>query len=226
MNIKEIFDKAENGTLTFEQFEAIAKENKAKFADLSEGNYVSKSKYDDDLGAKDGSIKELNDTIAKRDTDLADLQAKLKDAGTDTSKLATLQADFDSLQTKYAEDTKAYEQKLADQQYAFAVKEFANSKEFSSQAAKRDFVRSLTEEKLKMKDGAIIGADDFATSYAKDNADAFVTKAEPNEPGTPNNGSGQAKPQFVGSTPGTTPTKKPSLSELMRAANENPGAQI
>ena len=42
MNIKEIFDKAENGTLTFEQFEALAKDNKAKFADLSEGNYVSK----------------------------------------------------------------------------------------------------------------------------------------------------------------------------------------
>lgn len=217
MNIKDIFDKAENGTLTLEQFEAIAKDNKAKFADLSEGNYVSKSKYDDDLGAKDGSIQQLNDTIAQRDTDLADLQSKLKDAGTDTSKLAELQTSFDSLQTKYKADTEAYEQRLADQRYEFAVKEYANGKEFSSQAAKRDFVRSLLGEKLKMKDDAIIGADDFAKAYADENADAFVTKTAPVPAPQVDN---VDKPQFVSSTPGATPQKKPTLTELMKAAND------
>lgn len=226
MNIKEIFDKAENGTLTFEQFEAIAKDGGAKFTDLSEGKYVSKSKYDDDIGAKDTSITQLNDTIAQRDKDLGDLQTKLKEAGTDTSKLADLQANFDSLQSKYTADMQAYQQQLADQKYEFAVKEFANSKEFTSQAAKRDFVRSLLSEKLKMKDDTIIGAEDFVTAYTKDNEDAFVTKKESNEPGTPNNGSNQGKPQFVSTTPGTTPKKTPTLTELMKAANENPGTQI
>lgn len=225
MNIKEIFDKAENGTLTFDQFEALAKENKAKFADLSEGNYVSKSKYDDDLSSKDASITQLNDTIGQRDADLAELQVKLKAAGTDTSKLAELQTSFDTLQNKYTADMQAYQDKLAEQQYEFAVKEFANGKEFTSQAAKRDFVRSLLSEKLKMKGDAIIGAEDFATSYAKDNEDAFV-KAETNEPGTPNNGVDQGKPHFVSSTPGATPAKTPSLTDLMRAANENPGTHI
>ena len=226
MNIKEIFDKAENGTLTFEQFETIAKDGGAKFTDLSEGKYVSKSKYDDDVGAKDTSIAQLNDTIAQRDKDLGDLQTKLKEAGTDTSKLADLQANFDSLQSKYTADMQAYQQQLADQKYEFAVKEFANGKEFTSQAAKRDFVRSLLSEKLKMKDDTIIGAEDFVTAYTKDNEDAFVTKKESNEPGTPNNGSNQGKPQFVSTTPGTTPKKTPTLTELMKAANENPGTQI
>lgn len=226
MNIKEIFDKAENGTLTFEQFEAIAKDGGAKFTDLSEGKYVSKSKYDDDVGAKDTSIAQLNDTIAQRDKDLGDLQTKLKEAGTDTSKLADLQTSFDSLQSKYTADMQAYQQQLADQKYEFAVKEFANSKEFTSHAAKRDFVRSLLSEKLKMKDDTIIGAEDFVTAYTKDNEDAFVTKKESNEPGTPNNGSNQGKPQFVSTTPGTTPKKTPTLTELMKAANENPGTQI
>ena len=216
MNIKEIFDKAENGTLTFEQFEAIAKEGNAKFADLSEGKYVSKSKYDDDLGSKDNSITQLNDTIAQRDKDLADLQTKLKDAGTDTSKLAELQASFDSLQGKYTADMQAYQEQLAKQQYEFAVKEFAGSKEFSSQAAKRDFVRSLLDENLKMKGDVIIGADDFAKAYAEQNADAFVVKTEPT-PAPNNNDAG--KPQFVSSTPGTTPPKQPTLTELMMAAN-------
>lgn len=225
MNIKEIFDKAENGTLTYDQFDALVKENKVKFADLSEGNYVSKSKYDDDLNAKDTSITKLNDTIAQRDKDLADLQTQLKDAGTDTSKLAELQTNFDTLQNKYTEDMKAYQQQLADQKYEFAVKEFANSKEFTSHAAKRDFVSQLLNEKLKMKGDDIIGADDFANSYAKDNADAFVTKTEPTEPVAPAKDE-TSKPQFVSSTPGTNPNKPMSLSEMMKAANENPGTKL
>lgn len=218
MTIKEIFDKAENGTLTFDQFESLSKEGNAKFADLSEGKYVSKSKYDDDLGSKDTSISKLNDTIAQRDKDLADLQTKLKDAGTDTSKLAELQTNFDTLQAKYTTDMETYKQQLEEQRYGFAVREFANSKEFSSQAAKRDFVSQLLNEKLKMKGDDIIGAEDFATSYAKDNADAFVTKTE-TPPAQPTNDSA-SKPQFVSSTPGTTPQKQPTLTELMQAAND------
>ena len=38
MNIKDLFKQAENGTLTYEQFEAFSKEHKAKLVDLSEGN--------------------------------------------------------------------------------------------------------------------------------------------------------------------------------------------
>lgn len=224
MNIKEIFEKAENGTLTYENFENAIKESGAKFTDLSEGKYVSKAKYDDDLKAKDSSIEQLNATISQRDTDLAELQTKLNDAGTDATKLAELQASFDSLQTKYAEDTKAYQQQLADQKYEFAVKEFANGKEFTSQAAKRDFIRSLMNEKLKMKNDLIIGADDFATAYANDNADAFVVKSEPEAP-APTQGNSANKPQFIGTTPGAAPQKQPSLSDLMRAANESAGTQ-
>lgn len=216
MNIKEIFDKAENGTLTFEQFEEISKQSNVKFADLSEGKYVSKSKYDDDLGSKDSSITQLNDTIAQRDKDLADLQAKLKEAGTDTSKLAELQTSFDTLQNKYTTDMQAYQAQLAEQKYDFAIKEYANSLEFSSQAAKRDFIREMKAENLKMKEDAIIGADDFKKVYEEKNTDAFVTKTEPTPPATNN----ASKPQFVSSTPGTTPPKNPSLTELMMAANE------
>lgn len=200
MNIKEIFEKAENGTLTLEQFEAIAKEGGAKFTDLSEGKYVSKSKYDDDLKAKDTSITEYTDTIAQRDKDLADLQTKLKDAGTDSTKLAELQASFDSLQNKYTADTEAYQQKLADQQYEFAVKEFASGKKFTSNAAKRDFTNAMIGAKLTMKGEKIIGADDFVSSYSEENADAFVAETEPSEQSQP----AQPKPHFVAPTSNQT----------------------
>ena len=175
-NVKELFDKAENGTLTYEQFEAAAKAANAKFADLNEGNYVSKGKYSSELQAKDDQIKTLNETLATRDTDMADLKSKLEAAGADRDKLATVTNDFTALQTKYDEDKKGYEAKLTKQAYEFAVKEFANGKKFTSQAAKRDFTQSMIAENLKFKDGKILGAEDFVQSYTESNADAFASE--------------------------------------------------
>ena len=51
MTIKELFDGAENNTLTWEQFQTAMGES--KFVDLTEGNYVSKQKYDSELAQKD-----------------------------------------------------------------------------------------------------------------------------------------------------------------------------
>ena len=198
MNIKELFDKAENGTLTLTQFEALAKAEGVKFADLSEGKYVSKAKYDDDIKTKDDSISQLNSTIAQRDTDLADLQTKLKDAGTDATKLSELQANFDTLQSKYTADMQTYQKKLADQEYEFAVREFASGQKFSSNAAKRDFTTAMIGEHLKFDNGKIMGADDFVKKYSEENADAFVTETPTPEPQP----APQPKPHFAGPTGG------------------------
>ena len=43
MTVKELFDKAEGGTLTWEQFQTAM--GASKFVDLTEGHYVSKQKY-------------------------------------------------------------------------------------------------------------------------------------------------------------------------------------
>lgn len=218
MNIKEIFDKAESGTLTLEQFEAIAKEGNAKLVDLNEGGYVSKNKYEAELEAKSKEIETLNGTISTRDTDLTSLKEQLEAAGADASKLTELTAQFTELQNKYDSDSKAYKKQLAQQEYEFAVKEFANSKKFTSQAAKRDFVQAMINNGLKMDKGKIIGAEDFTTNYKTDNADAFVAEEKaPEVPAT------EGKPQFVGATPGVPTTKPTSLSEMMKMANENPG---
>lgn len=182
MNIKEIFAKAENGTLTLAQFEQIAKDGGAKFTDLSEGNYVSKSKYDDDLKVKADAIEELNKTITSRDTDLEGLKGQLASAGTDAKKLSELQANFETLQGKYDADIKAYQAKMDAQKYEFAVREFANGKKFTSNAAKRDFINSMLSAKLTFDDKQrIVGADDFVKNYGEENADAFVVE-KPEEP--------------------------------------------
>lgn len=206
MNLKDLFDKAEGGVLTYEQLMSAAQENKAKFVDLSEGKYVDKQKYDDDLSARDTRIKTLDDTIKTRDADLGNLRTQLENAGTDAEKLSKLTTDFSSLQTKYEKDTKAYEKQLKDQAYKYAVRDFANQQKFTSQAAKRDFINSMLEKNFTVENDVIVGASDFVTAYTKDNADAFVVES-PAQPA----GTGTGKPHFVEPTaPQGTPSGNPN----------------
>lgn len=211
MTIKEIFETAEDGTLTYEQFQTIAKENKSKFADISEGNYVSKRKYDDDLENLNTQITTLNETIGTRDSDLANLQKQLEEAGNDVTRLGETLDAFSELQNKYEADTKAYEEKLRTQSYEFAVKDFANRQNFSSKAARRDFENAMKNAGLKLEGDSILGADDFKAKYAEENEDAFVV--EHDEPKVPT---------FVESTPTIDTGRKLSLSEQMQMKNENP----
>lgn len=194
MTVKELFDKAENGVLTYDQFLALA--GTAKFVDLTEGNYVSKNKFDDEIKQRDTRITTLSDTLSARDTDLQNLQNTINDAG-DIEALKTASKELDALQKKYDKETKAYQQQLANQQYEFAVREFANTKKFTSAAAKREFTRAMTEKKLTLENGTIIGADDFVKMYTEQNADSFVVETPSTEP---------PKPQFVNPTPGANPT--------------------
>ena len=193
--IEEIFKTAENGTLTLEQFNENATKLNAKFADLSEGNYVSKRKYDDEIESLNGTIETLNGTIATRDTDLKDLQGKLEDAGNDATKIASLTADFDKLQNKYTQETNAYKEQLKTQAYEFAVKEFANNQKFSSIAAKRDFTRQMIDAHLKLDGDKILGASDFMDKYSKDNPDALPVSTDDDSAPNP-----ETLPQFVAST--------------------------
>ena len=227
MNIKEIFAKidTEDGRVSLEEFEKAVKDAGAKFADLSEGKYVSKAKYDDDLKAKDADIaaketekanlaeqiETLNGTITTRDEDLANLQKQLAEAGEDATKLSELNNSFTALQEKYDADIKSYQDKMQQQSYEFAVREFANTKNFTSNAAKRDFVNSMLKKQLSMEDGKILGREDFVEKYAEENADAFVVEKEPEptpEPAPepePTPEPSEPIPTFVGSTPGPEP---------------------
>ena len=207
MTIKELWAKAttENGILTLEQFESLAKENNVKFIDANDGKYVSVNKYNDDLKAKDTEISGLTETIKTRDKDLAELQTKLGEAGTDEAKLNELNTNLSALQTKYDTDTKALQAQLAKQGYEFAVREFAATKNFTSGAAKRDFINQMIGRELKMsKDGkSIIGAEDFVNEYSTENADAFVVdNPEPKNDDLSNPQSQNILPQFVAPTQG------------------------
>lgn len=199
----------ESGALSWEDFTKAVNEKGFKLVDLSTGKYVVKKKYEDDIAAKDTQISDLNTQITTRDNDLNDLKTQLEAAGTDNkTKVSELTAQVTKLQGEYDTVKTEYEGKLAKQAYEFAVKEFANTKEFTSNAAKRDFINEMIKGDLKMKDGALLGADDFVKIYSEANADAFVVAAPANE--------NKPNPTFVNPT---NPTPPPADNVFLNAFN-------
>lgn len=230
MKIEDIFKDAEDGKLTLEQFKANAEKGGGKFVDLSEGEYVSKQKYEAEINDKNSEIETLKKSVDDRDKDLAKVQKQLTDAGGDAEKLKELDDSLKNLQKKYDDDTKAYEKKLSEQRREFAIKEHANTKDFTSGAAKRDYIaRMLESEDVKLtKKGELIGTDEFYKDYSAENEDAFkkaesdLAPAQEPQKQTP----AQPMPQFATPAPGTVPPKQPTLTELMMAKNENPNLEV
>lgn len=176
--LKSLFDE---GALTWEQFSEKVSKGGFKVADLATGNYVDKKKYEDAINTRTATINELNTQITTRDGDIAKLKKQLEDnSGDNTTKIANLTQQLNDLQTTYSQTKDDYEKRISKQNYEFAVKDFANSKKFTSQAAKRDFINEMINKNLQLQDNKILGAEDFVTSYKENNADAFVVEADPN----------------------------------------------
>ena len=178
--LKSLFEKAENGTMNFEQLQSACKEANIKLANLANGEYVAKQKYDDDISSKAETIKTLEGTIKSRDSDIKTIRKELEEAGDNKEKLTTLSTNLSDLQIKYKDDIAAYKSKLEKQSYEYAVKDFANS---------------MMAKELKMDNDTILGAEDFVNAYSAENADAFVVENPTPKP----------SPQFVNPTPGNTP---------------------
>lgn len=186
----------ENGALDFEAFSKAVTDNGFKLADLSKGEYVSKLKYDDDLNARDNQINDLTGQINQRNTDLQTLQEQMQNAKGDESKVNELTAQITKMQEDYNKSKDKYEKQIANQQYEFAVKEFANEQKFTSAAAKRDFIRSMVDKKLQMENGKLVGATDYLESYKTENSDSFTVDVQ------------EPKPQFVDTTKQKQPEPK------------------
>lgn len=213
--LKKLF---ESGAITWEQFTKAVTDNGLKLADLSTGNYISKTRFEDEIKAKDTTITDLNTQLATRDTDLSTLKTTLANTDTDnktkiselTTQISKLQGDYDTVKTDY-------ETRLSSQAYEFAVKEYANGKKFTSGAAKRDFINEMIKENLKMKDNQLQGADDFVKSYTEANSDAFLEDAPPAEPEVKVD-----KPSFVTPTPPAPPISENAFSGAFNFSGVRP----
>lgn len=148
-----------------------------RFADLSEGGYVSVDKHNSQINALNQQVTTLQGQITQRDADMNGLQEKLTAAQADTAKLATVQTELSGLQTKYEADKQQWAAQQAAQAYEFAVKTEAGKLKFTSAAAQRDFVRGAIEKKMQMEKDTILGFTDYVEAYKKSDPGAFVPDA-------------------------------------------------
>lgn len=155
-----------------EEFEKLLNENYKTISEMSN----IQNKLEKAEGERDTYKDKYDTDIKQRDTDIKDLQTKLKNAGTDAEKLKNLETDLATLQTNYDTAKTDYEKKLADQAYEFAIKEKVAGLKFTSNSAKKAFLADITADRLKMKDGDLIGFDDYVSKYKEQDAGAFVTE--------------------------------------------------
>lgn len=187
-----------------------------RFADLSEGGYVSVEKYNSQIEARDQQVKTLQGQLAQRDTDITDLQGKLTAAQADSTKLGEAQTALSTLQTKYKQDQQKWADDAAKQRKEFAVREKANGLQFSSAAAKRDFLSQANGKDFQLDGDTLMGYEDFLAKYKADNPGALVEETPPAPAPEP------PKPNIVLPGKPSEPVRGKSLSDMMKAKNENP----
>ena len=207
--------------LTYDQLAAKVAEGKLNVVNIADGSYVSRNKFDDTVNGLKSQVTDLQGQIAQRDTDLAGLNEQLTAAQADAGQLAEAQKQLSALQSKYDKDSKAWEAKNAQQAYEYAVRNKANELKFTSAAAKKDFIREAIAQGFKQDGDTLMGYTDFVQKYQENDPGAFVADKPPKDP-DPND----PAPTIV--LPGKTPpnSHKMSLSEAMKAKNENPNLEI
>lgn len=190
-----------------------------RFADLSEGGYVSVDKFNAQVNGLNQQVKDLQGQLASRDTDITGLQEKLTAATADASKLVEVQQQLTGLQAKYTKDQKDWETKTTKQRKEFMVREKANGLKFTSEAAKRDFLGQANVKDFQLDGETLIGYNEFFDKYKAENPTAFVEEKPADPPADPP----APKPNIVlPGNSGGTPGANKSLAEMMKAKNANP----
>jgi phage minor structural protein GP20 len=170
--LKALFGNGE--ALTYEQLVDKVNKNKLNIVNLADGSYVSKAKFDDRVSTLSQQIAGLQGQIAQRDQDIQGLNDKLTAAKADTTKLAEAQSTLATLQSQYETDRQTWEAKAKQQEYDFRIREKAGALNFSSPAAKRDFIREASSKEFKLDGDTLLGYEDFLTKYKTENPGALI----------------------------------------------------
>lgn len=125
-----------------------------------------KKAADDAKADKDAAMQQLSD----RDKDMEALKKSAGDA-------EAMKQQLETLQEKYRTDTEAYQKQLFDRDYADAVTRAiaANGIKFSSKAAEKAFLADLHANRLEVKEGALVGFEDYHKAQLESDPTAFQT---------------------------------------------------
>ena len=129
------------------------------------------------------SIYEMNKKVQKVQDQLDTANSKLKD--TEEALKAFDGVDAEGLKQKIAELEESnkqkdaeYKKQLEQRDYKDAVDKLTADIKFSSNAAKKSFVAELMENPLQMREGKVLGFDDYLKGVKESDPDSFVKESD------------------------------------------------
>lgn len=209
--LKKLFGTPKEGeqpkAMTFDELErAINADPSIKLANLSDGGYVSKNKFDDKETELNGVKQQLDaaNTQIKsfQDMDVEGIKQSVKD-----------------WETKYNTDTQSLKDQIAAQERAHAEEMFMGEYKFTSTAARNGILAELRGKKFQIDNGVLLGAKEFMQSLMEkeDYKGAFATEKKGDEGKNPEDNGGQV-PGAAGGT-----TQLPRFSQGTNGSNGGNG---
>ena len=160
-----------------------------------EGLGLNKETVDKIMTENEADIEREKSKTAQAKTDLSDAQKQLANLKAAAGNTEEVKKQLEALQA----ETEQYKAQLAERDYADAITRGISGKgvKFSSKAAERDFIATLKEKKLELKDGELTGLDDFIKSQREADPGAFAPDKEPPRFITGGDGGGHSAPGGV-----------------------------
>lgn len=151
------------------------------------GNKLPKEVVDQIMAENGKDIESHKNTIDNLKTERDGLKTQLETANEEIQSYKDM--DIEGIkqkagewEQKYNTDTQALQDQLAEANYGFAVKEAVAGIKFSSESAKKAFVADLTEKKLPLQEGKLLGLEDFTKGYRESDPGAFVPENDDKTP--------------------------------------------
>lgn len=125
-------------------------------------------KMDDTIETYRGKISELQTDIATKSKDYEELN---KEHMLSKAKIEEFEkVDVDGLKNSIQE----WENKYNQREYDLSVDKYMQSYKFTSELAKEATISKFKEQKFKLKDGKLDGAEDYMKKFMEENKSAFV----------------------------------------------------
>lgn len=158
--------------LTDEQVNQIMTEN---------GNDIEK--YRKEVESKTKELETLNTKYESAQNSLNDANKQIKSyKDMDIEGIKNSAAEWEK---KYKDETAELNNKLTQQERDFATNSYFAGMNFTSESAKRGIISQFKEQNFELKDGKLIGADEYINGLKESDAGAFVVEKSKDEPSLP-----------------------------------------
>lgn len=128
-----------------------------------------------DIGKEKSKTTTAQTELAGAREKLQTTQTELETLKSSNGDIAAVQKQLSDLQAKYDTETEQYKTQIADRDYFDAVTHAIAEKniKFSSKAAEKAYISDLKANRLELKDGTLVGFDDYHKAQLEADPSAF-----------------------------------------------------